>query len=280
MDPDNALSLETIRSAAETEGEDAMAFEAMWASIGWMFPVQTVGLYLGGVGVFASVGVAVALSVGLAFVSPFAAGIVAAFVDGAMADRIAWALMVAAAAIVWVAMGGPVVAAALALCAVPLFLVLERRYRDQEADPQPASILPDALHERLAGLPEGLPESVSAQIDRALTSVESLHELRAELPEGDVMWTDALACTERVVDRAEASLQLHRLPQRSEEIERAKQAIDAQLRELADQLAAVVDAGSRFIALDRDGLEVELSERAESLHALVEATHEVDDALR
>ncbi|MCR9164602.1 MAG: hypothetical protein ACE37F_13820 [Nannocystaceae bacterium] len=280
MDPDNALSLETIRSAAETEGEDAMAFEAMWASIGWMFPVQTVGLYLGGVGVFASVGVAVALSVGLAFASPFAAGIVAAFVDGAMADRIAWALMVAAAAIVWVAMGGPVVAAALALCAVPLFLVLERRYRDQEADPQRASILPDALHERLAGLPEGLPESVSAQIDRALTSVESLHELRAELPEGDVMWTDALACTERVVDRAEASLQLHRLPQRSEEIERAKQAIDAQLRELADQLAAVVDAGSRFIALDRDGLEVELSERAESLHALVEATHEVDDALR
>jgi hypothetical protein len=280
VDPDKALSLQSIRSATKPGSDDEMAFEAMWSSIGWMLPVQAVGLLLGGVDVLISIGLAVGISFGLALASPFAAGLVAAFVDGAASDRIAWILMIALASVLWVAAGGPVVGAVLAVIAVPMFLVLEGRYRARKAKAPAPHVLPEPLHARLAALPEDVPESILSQIDRALTAVESLHTLHADLPEGEGMWTDALACMERVVDRTEAALRLHTLPQQSEEVDKAKQAIDAQLDELSGQLMAVVDAGSRFIALDQEGAETELSERAESLHMLVEATQEVEDALR
>ena len=283
MDPDKALSLQSIRSVSRSEPSDSMAFEAMWSTIGWLLPLQALGLLLGGVDVFASIGLAVALSFGLALASPFAAGIVAAFAEEPMSDRIAWVLMVGLASVIWVSAGGTLVGAALAAIAIPLFLVLERRQQQRKAEPAKdadAHILPAELLARLAALPEELPESVGPKIDRALTAVASLHALRETLPDGDTLWADAVACTERVAERAEASVRLHGLPQRSPEVEKAKAAVDDRLDALSEQLAAVVDAASRYVALDTDDVVAELSEGAESLHALVEATHEVEDALR
>ncbi len=260
-----------------------MAFEAMWSTIGWMLPLQAVGLLLGGVDVFASIGLAVAMSFGLALASPFAAGIVAAFAEEPMSDRIAWVLMVGLASVVWVSAGGALVGAGLAATAIPLFLVLEHRRRQRKAQPateDDTHILPDELLTRLAALPEELPESVGTKIDRALTAAASLHALLETLPDADSLWADAVACTVRVAERAEAAVRLHGLPQQSPEVEKAKKAVDDRLDALSEQLAAVVDAASRYVALDTDDVVAELSAGAESLHALVEATHEVEDALR
>lgn len=283
MDPDKALSLESIRSISKSQPSETMAFEAMWSTIGWMLPLQAIGLLIGGVDVFASIGLAVAMSFGLALASPFAAGIVAAFAEEPMSDRIAWVLMVGLASVIWISAGGALVGAGLAAAAIPLFLVLERRQRQRKAEPpkaEEAHILPGELRARLAALPEELPESVGPKIDRALAAAASLHALREALPDGDSLWTDAIACTERVAERAEAAVRLHGLPQQSPEVEKAKTAVDDRLDALSEQLAAVVDAASRYVALDTDDVVAELSAGAESLHALVEATHEVEDALR
>lgn len=70
--------------------------------------------------------------------------------------------------------------------------------------------------------------------------MESLHALHGVLPEGEALWTDAVGCLRRIVERSQAMLRLGAIPQRSPDIDRAQQKIQDQLDELAGQLSAAV----------------------------------------
>ncbi len=281
MGKGKALSVRAIRTAATKakKQNDEPGLDAIWSTAGWLVPVQGVVLTVAGVGVFESLGIAVATTLGFLFASPFVAGVLEAFIPKPNSDRLAWVTMVGLAGVGWYAAGGLVPAVALAAVGLPLFVYQHRRHSAPKAA-QANHVLPPALTERLAALPGDIPESLQRRLDGALASVESLHTLHADLPDGGALWSDAITCTQRVVDRAQAALRLMALPQQSDEIGDAIGAIEGQIDGLAQQLSEAVDAAGRYVALDRDqGLE-ELTERAEALHALAEATEEVEDALR
>ena len=280
MSKARALSVRKIRKAARKAKDQEPGLEAMWASIGWLVPTQAIGLAVSGLAVWASIGLALGLALGLAVVSPFVSGVIEAFTPKPNSDRFAWVVMTGLASVVWFSAGGPIAAAGLAAIALPLFAYYHHTYRKQEASKAHAGKLPADLAERIAALPGEMPKTLRLRVDRALASVESLHTLRDDLPEDAPLWRDAIVCTERVVDRAEAAIRLHALPQQSAEIDRSKSEIEQQIDALNDQLSAAVDAASRFTALEQDDGLDELAERTESLHALVEATEEVEDALR
>lgn len=279
MGKSKALSVQKIRKAARKAEKAEPGLDAMWASAGWLVPTQGLALAVAGFGVWASAGVAIATTIGLALLGPFVAGIVEAFTPKPNSDRVAWVLMIGLASVGWFYAAGPIAAVGLAVVAVPLFLYHQRRYSSREASKAHAGKLPAALAERIVALPGDIPKTLCERVDRALASIESLHALRGDLPDGAPLWRDAIACTERVVDRAQAAARLYALPQQSPEIDNSKHVVEQQIDALNEQLSAAVDAASRFTALERDDGQ-ELTERTESLHALVEATQEVEDALR
>ena len=280
MGKPKALSVQKLRKAAKKARNAEPGLDAIWASVGWLVPAQGVGLTAAGLGFWASVGVTVATTVGLAVISPFVAGIVEAFTPKPNADRVAWGLMIGLASVGWVYTGGPIAAVGLVVLAVPLFVYHHHVYRARVASKARAGKLPAALAERIVALPSNLPRSLRERIDRALASLESLHTLRADLPDGEPLWLDAIACTERVVEHAQTAARLHALPHQSSEIDRSKQQVEQRIDALNVQLSAAVDAASRFTALESDDGLKELAERAESLHAWVEAREEVEEALR
>ena len=275
-----ALSIRSIRSAAKASKKAEPGLDAMWASVGWLIPAQVVGLLVADVGFWASLGAALGIAVGLAVVTPLTAGAISAFTENkSRGDWAAWVGVTALAGAAWHALGGSLVAAVLAAAALGLFGIYHPRYRAKRALQAYGAGLPADVAGSIVSLPKKLATSIRERIDTALASVESLHALRPELPQGDALWTDAMACLRRLVERSHVVLRLRGLPQRSPDIDRAHQVVEDELDELAAQLSAAVDAASRFIAVGPSAARTELTERAEALHALAEATQEVEDAL-
>ena len=275
-----ALSIRSIRSAAKKSKNAEPGLDAMWTTVGWLIPAQVVGLLVADVGFWLSIVAALGIAVGLAVITPLSAGVVSAFTEKPTADRFAWLTMITVAGAAWHSMAGPVMALLLAGLGMLLFGIYHPRYRARESRQLYGAALPSDLAEEIAALPKRLAPSVRERIDLALASVESLHSLQAELPEGDALWIDAMACLRRIVQRSKTVVRLRALPQRSPDIDRAHQTIEDELNDLAAQLSAAVDAASHFIAAGPSSAQEELAERAEALHALAEATEEVEDALR
>ncbi len=274
-----ALSIRSIRSAAKKSKNAEPGLDAMWTTVGWLIPAQVVGLLVADVGFWLSLITALGIAVGLAVVTPISAGVVSAFTEKPTADRFTWLAMIAVAGAAWYAMAGPVMAFLLAGLGMLVFGIYDPRYRARESRQVYGAALPPELAEDIAALPKKLASSIRERIDLALASVESLHSLQSELPEGDALWTDAMACLRRIVERSKTVVRLRALPQRSPDIDRAHQTIEDELDDLAAQLSAAVDAASRFIAVGPSTAREELAERAEALHALAEATQEVEDVL-
>lgn len=252
----------------------------MWATVGWLVPAQVVGLVVADVGFIAAVGIALVVALGLAVVTPLSAGVISAFSEKPTADRLAWFAATATAGAAWYSLGGPVVALLLAGVSLLSFGIYHPRYRARETQKVYGAALPSELAEDIAALPKKLARSIQERIDVGLASVESLHALHAELPEGDALWADAMACLRRLVERSQTLVRLRALPQRSPDIDRSHQSVEDELDDLVTQLSAAVDAASRFIAVGPSTAREELAERAEALHALAEATEEVEEALR
>lgn len=274
-----ALSIRSIRSAAKKSKNAEPGLDAMWTTVGWLIPAQVVGLLVADVGFWLSLITALGIAVGLAVVTPISAGVVSAFTEKPTADRFTWLAMIAVAGAAWYAMAGPVMAFLLAGLGMLVFGIYDPRYRARESRQVYGAALPPELAKDIAALPKKLASSIRERIDLALASVESLHSLQSELPEGDALWTDAMACLRRIVERSKTVVRLRALPQRSPDIDRAHQTIEDELDDLAAQLSAAVDAASRFIAVGPSTAREELAERAEALHALAEATQEVEDVL-
>lgn len=275
-----ALSIRSIRSAAKKSSNAEPGLDAMWSSVAWLIPAQIVGLLLADVGFIATVGIALVVALGLAVITPLSAGVISAFSEKPTADRFAWLAATAVAGAAWYSLGGPVIALLLAAVSLLSFGIYHPRYRARETQKVYGAALPSELAEDIAALPKKLAKSIHERIDVALASVDSLHTLRGELPEGDALWTDAMGCLRRIVDRSQTVVRLRALPQRSPDIDRSHQMIEDELDDLVVQLTSAVDAASRFIAVGPSTAREELSERAEALHALAEATEEVEDALR
>ncbi len=275
-----ALSIRSIRSAAKKSKNAEPGLDAMWSSVGWLLPAQVIGLLVADVGFWLSLVAALGIGVGLAVITPLCAGAMSAFTEKPTADRLAWLATTAIAGGAWHALGGTPVALILAALGVLLFGIYHPRYRARETRQVYGADLPADLAEDIAALPKKLADSIRQRIDAALASVESLYALHAQLPDGDALWSDATACLRRIVDRSKTVVQLRALPQRSPDIDRAHQTIEDELDDLTRQLSAAVDAASRFIAVGPSTAREELAERAEALHALAEATEEVEAALR
>ena len=275
-----SLSIRSIRSAAKKSGNSEPGLDAMWSSVAWLIPAQVVGLIVADVGFWLSLGAAIGIAIGLAVATPLSAGVVSAFSEKSTADRFAWLAATATAGAAWYSLGGPIVALLLAGVSLLAFGIYHPRYRAREALQVYGVALPAELAEKIAALPKKLANSIRERIDAALASVESLHALRDDLPEGDALLADAVACLRRIVDRSQTVARLRALPQRSPDIDRSHQKIEDQLDDLVAQLSSAVDAASRFIAAGPSTAGEELAERAEALRALAEATEEVEDALR
>lgn len=274
-----ALSIRSIRSAAKSSDAEP-GYEAMWATIGWLIPAQAIGLLVVDVGFWLSLIATIGIALGLAIIAPLSAAFVSAFTEKTIADRFTWLAMLGIAGGAWYTLGGPVVALILAGTGMLSFGIYHPRYQARSARQVYGAALPPELAKEIAALPKKLARSIRERIDVALASVESLHALHAELPEGDALWTDAMACLRRLVERSQTVVRLRALPQRSPDIDRAHQKIEDELDDLVVQLSAAVNAASRFIAVGPSTAREELAERAEALHALAEATEEVEDALR
>lgn len=275
-----ALSIRSIRSAAKKAKNAEPGLDAMWSSVGWLIPAQMLGLLVADVGFWLSLGATIVIAVGLAVVTPLSAGAASAFTEKSTADRVAWLAATAIAGAAWYSLGGPAVALLLAAGSLLSFGIYHPRYRARETQKVYGAALPSELAEDIAALPKKLAKSIHERIDVALASVESLHSLRSEVPEGDALWTDAMACLRRIVDRSQTVVRLRALPQRSSDIDRSHQTVEDELDDLVAQLSSAVDAASHFIAVGPSTAGEELAERAEALHALAEATEEVEDALR
>ena len=252
----------------------------MWATVGWLIPAQVVGLVVADVGFWLSLVATVGISLALAIVAPISAAVVSAFTQKLTADRFGWLAILGVAGATWYVLGGPVVALMLAALGMLSFGIYHPRYRARVTREVYGAALPSDLATEIASLPKKLSRSIRERIDVALASVESLHALHAELPEGDALWADAMACLRRLVERSQTLVRLRALPQRSPDIDRSHQTVEDELDDLVTQLSAAVDAASRFIAVGPSTAHAELAERAEALHALAEATEEVEDALR
>ncbi|MEM6291324.1 MAG: hypothetical protein AAGA54_08660 [Myxococcota bacterium] len=274
-------SVQGIRSAATKPKRAEPGFEAMWATAGWLLPGQLLSLYLSGVGGWTTLAASFGILTGLAILSPLIAGAMSGLNEHRSGgDRAAWTAASLGAAVAWHAMGGWVVALPLTVLSLSVFLTYHKRYSRRVAQTAFGEGLPTELAESIAALPNALATSISSPLDRGLASLSSLGALRPELPEADALWADALVCLRRMVTRAETAHRLAELAQRSPEIERARERLEDELGTLANHLASVVDAASRMIAVGASTAGAELAERAEMLHALAEATEEVDDALR
>ncbi len=252
----------------------------MWSAVGWLFPAQIVGLLIADVGFWFSLVCTVGITLGLAIFTPLSAGVVSAFTEKTTADRFAWFAMLGVAGAAWHALGGPVLALLLAALGLLSFGIFHPRYRARVTQQVYGAALPSELANEIAALPKKLARSIRERINAALASVQSLHALQAELPEGDALWADAMACLRRIVERSQTLVRLRALPQRSPDIDRSHQSVEDELDELVAQLSAAVDAASRFIAVGPSSASEELAERAEALRALAEATQEVEDVLR
>ena len=275
-----ALSIRSIRRGMKKSKDAQPGLDAMWATTGWLIPAQVAGLLAGGTSFWLSLGVALGVGTALALVTPLCAGAVSAFAQKSTADRLAWLAAITIAGAAWYSLAGVAVAAALAGLGMLLFWLYHPRYTDRASRRVYGAALPAELAEEIAALPNRLAASIGTRIDTALASVESLHVLRSDLPDGDALWTDAIACLRRIVERSRSVVGLRALPQRSPDIDRAHQKIEDELDDLVAQLSSAVDAASRFIAAGPSTAREELAEHAQALHALAEATEEVEEALR